>query len=573
MAGSVFSAALVKRRWQDKAQNWKRALAYRSGRVALITGASSGIGEAYARALASLGYNLILVARNAERLTKLSTQISQDYGILSEVLSADLTTSEGIGKVEERILRGGGVDFLVNNAGYGFLSTFAQTPIQKILEMVNCHTMASVRLTRAALPGMIARRHGAVINVSSLSAFAPTPRSVTYSATKGYLNNFSQALHHELAGSGVRVQALCAGFTHTGFHDSPELAEFKAGLPSFLWSTPQSVVEASIINLEQDRVICIPGLVNQVAAGVARMGLVDLFQNLFITSVPTRPATAMKESTLDLLACPACQGDLELSGDLVSGILVCKNCHQEYAIIDGIPRFAPYQDLTGNNQRFAWMYDWFSLVYRPFAKVAFAFIGGGEAANRREITDRLEPRGGRVLEVSIGPGNNLPYLVGQPGVRSVYGLDLSVGQLQRCRSFTQKKSWDVDLFQGNAEALPFKDNTFESVFHVGGINFFNDKKKAITEMIRVAKPGAKIVISDETERGARGYELTLPGFKRSFEGKREVVTPPLDLIPTEMEEIKLDTNVWRGWFYCIEFRKPQSKPGILPRIKLTPKKS
>ena len=86
------------------------------------------------------------------------------------------------------------------------------------------------------------------------------------------------------------------------------------------------------------------------------------------------------------------------------------------------------------------------------------------------------------------------------------------------------------------------------------------KKKAIEEMIRVAKPGAKIVIGDETERGAHGYELFLPGFIQSFKGKREPVTPPVDLIPEEMEEIKLDTNVWRGWFYCIEFKKPLARP-------------
>lgn len=95
------------------------------------------------------------------------------------------------------------------------------------------------------------------------------------------------------------------------------------------------------------------------------------------------------------------------------------------------------------------------------------------------------------------------------------------------------------------------------MFHVGGINFFNDKGKAIRELIRVAKPGAKIVICDESECGARGYELALPGFKASFQGKRAPVRPPVDLVPPEMEAIHLDENAWKGWFYILEFRKPE----------------
>jgi ubiquinone/menaquinone biosynthesis C-methylase UbiE len=178
-----------------------------------------------------------------------------------------------------------------------------------------------------------------------------------------------------------------------------------------------------------------------------------------------------------------------------------------------------------------------------------------EETGRREITDRLEPRGGRVLEVSIGPGVNLPYLLDRPDVGDVFGLDISLGQLQRCQSYTAKKGWDVELFLGNGEQLPFRDDSFEGIFHVGGINFFNDKKAAIEEMIRVAKPGARILIADETEKGARGYEKFLPGFKKSFNGRRGAVRPPIDLVPEAMLEKRV-FDIWRGWLYCIELGKP-----------------
>ena len=113
----------------------------------------------------------------------------------------------------------------------------------------------------------------------------------------------------------------------------------------------------------------------------------------------------------------------------------------------------------------------------------------------------------------------------------------------------------MDLFLGNGEELPFKDESFDSVFHIGGINFFSNPQKAINDMIRVAKPGTKIIICDENESGARWYEKFLPGFKATFHGQREKVIAPLDLAPHNMLDLKLD-NIWNGFMYCIEFRKP-----------------
>jgi len=267
----------------------------------------------------------------------------------------------------------------------------------------------------------------------------------------------------------------------------------------------------------------------------------------------------MKRTTLELLACPFCRGCLDYAGTgertLQSGTLNCPRCEKDYPIVNGIPRFIEPEALTGFNRRFARMYDWFSWGYRLFSKIAFAYIGVDEETGRREIIDRLEPRGGRVLEVSIGPGVNLPYLVNRADVGEMFGLDISLGQLQRCQSYVAKKGWGVDLFLGNGEQLPFRDEVFDGVFHVGGINFFNNKKSAIDEMIRVAKPGARILIADETEKGAQGYEKFIPGFKNSFGGKRSEIVAPVDLVPSNMLEKRV-FDVWKGWLYCIELRKP-----------------
>jgi len=267
----------------------------------------------------------------------------------------------------------------------------------------------------------------------------------------------------------------------------------------------------------------------------------------------------MKNTTLDLLACPYCHGCLNLDNgndpSLHHWTLTCPACDKIFPIEHRIPHFIQPEQLTGFNRRFSRMYDWTSWGYRAFSKIAFAYIGMNEETGRREITDRLDPHGGRVLEVSIGPGVNLPYLVNRPDVGEVFGLDISLGQLLNCQRYVAKKGWSVDLFLGNGEQLPFKDEAFDGVFHVGGINFFNNKKSAIDEMIRVAKSGTRILIADETEQGAKGYEKFIPGFKNSFGGRRDAIVPPIDLVPKEMLEMRV-FDAWKGWFYCLEFRKP-----------------
>jgi ubiquinone/menaquinone biosynthesis C-methylase UbiE/uncharacterized protein YbaR (Trm112 family) len=232
---------------------------------------------------------------------------------------------------------------------------------------------------------------------------------------------------------------------------------------------------------------------------------------------------ALRRPALDVLACPNCHGML-ISLSLAGGEAYrCPACQKDYPVVNFIPHFIEPDEITGWNKRLAGMYDWFSWGYRAFSKIAFAFIGMTEEQGRREITDRLEPQGGRVLEVSIGPGVNLPYLVGRTDVGEIYGLDISLGQLNRCREYVAHQGWDIQLQLGNAEQLPYQDNTFSGVFHVGGINFFNDKQKAIAEMIRVAKPGSRILICDEKEQAAKAYERLIPGFMKNVGKEREAV--------------------------------------------------
>ncbi len=270
----------------------------------------------------------------------------------------------------------------------------------------------------------------------------------------------------------------------------------------------------------------------------------------------------MKRNTMDLLCCPVCHSQLELNagagdGLIMAGDLACQSCQRIYTIKRGIPHFIQEKELTGLNRRLAYLYNWFSWIYSAFSRVGFRLLGTTDQRARQELLARLELNGGKVLEVSIGPGVNLPYLLNYSNVGEVYGLDISIGQLNRCNALIRRKSWPVDLFLGNAEDLPFVDNSFDSIFHIGGINFFSNKKKAIDEMIRVAKPGSRIIICDENEKGAQWYEKFLPGFKSSFHGQRQAVSAPADLVPPTMLEIQLE-NIWNNFMYCLQFRKPAS---------------
>jgi len=225
--------------------------------VALVTGASSGIGEAYARRLAREGYNLVLVARREARLRALADELAQRYGVEASIFVVDLADPAGLEDLEALIARMPDLLLLVNNAGFGIPGDFAANDIEHMEAMIRVHVLATVRLTRAALGIMLAQGRGAIVNVSSVAAFYPIPGGVTYGATKSYLNAFTESLHQELVGTGVRVQALCPGFTRTDFQKTADIASM--GIPGFLWLSPEVVVEKSLRDLRDGRVISVPG--------------------------------------------------------------------------------------------------------------------------------------------------------------------------------------------------------------------------------------------------------------------------------------------------------------------------
>jgi short-subunit dehydrogenase len=218
-----------------------------------------------------MGYDLILVARREERLAALATELGERHPISAEFLIVDLSKSPDVKRVESRITQLESMDLLINNAGFGAPSPFSEADLATQQDMINVHVLASVRLTRAALPGMIARQGGAIINVSSIAGLLPIPGSATYSATKAYLIVFSEALQAELKGTGVKVQALCPGFTRTEFHDTPTHRGFhRSNIPEALWMSAGDVAEQSLGALHRHQVIFIPGFKNLLVAAAAR---------------------------------------------------------------------------------------------------------------------------------------------------------------------------------------------------------------------------------------------------------------------------------------------------------------
>jgi len=237
-----------------------------TGRTALITGATSGIGEVFAHRFASRGYDLIITGRREEKIRAVAARISTVYGVHVEVVTAELSNRDEIKALAERIRSTDSLYVLVNNAGFGAgKNTFQEGPLTTHLDMIRCHVEATVELTHAALPQMTARGDGAVINVSSIAGFLVFPTSSTYAPTKAYLNAFTEVLHMELAGTGVRVQALCPGFTKTDFH--PRLGWDTSRMKSrgmIRWGTAEDVVDKSLEYLERGKVICIPGFLNRI---------------------------------------------------------------------------------------------------------------------------------------------------------------------------------------------------------------------------------------------------------------------------------------------------------------------
>jgi len=235
-----------------------------SKRRAWVTGASTGIGASFARRLAQDGFDLALVARSRERLESLATELRRAHGISGDVVPADLSRAADLQRIEDLVADDDALELMVNNAGFGTAGRFAELDADREEEEIRVNVVALTRLTRAALPRLIARGGGGVINVSSMAAFQPAPLNATYAATKAFVNSFTEALHEELRGTGVHVQALCPGFTRTEFQDRAGIDA--SGIPSFAWMMPEEVVDASLAGLARGDVVCVPGIANRLVA-------------------------------------------------------------------------------------------------------------------------------------------------------------------------------------------------------------------------------------------------------------------------------------------------------------------
>jgi short-subunit dehydrogenase len=230
--------------------------------TALVTGASSGIGAAIAEELASRGQNLTLTARREELLTKLATRLQERYGVRAGVAAGDLADPDERERLAMKLeTLGLEVEVLVNNAGFGYAGNFADANRARQVEMVRLNCEAVVDLTARYLPAMLERERGAILNVASTGAFQPMPKSATYGATKAFVLSHSEALHHELRGTGVTLTAVCPGPVRTEFVQAAGIPRAD-DTPSFIWMSASDVAREAVDALESGKRTVVPGMLN-----------------------------------------------------------------------------------------------------------------------------------------------------------------------------------------------------------------------------------------------------------------------------------------------------------------------
>ncbi|HWI03239.1 MAG TPA: SDR family oxidoreductase [Acidimicrobiales bacterium] len=235
--------------------------------VALVTGASSGIGRAIAVQLAADGSDLVVVARRRDRLEELAAELQDAHGVNVEVLVADVSELEQLSAVEARLRAG--VDLLVNNAGAGGQGAFADIALDSHDQRIRLNVLAPVRLTHAALESMVPKRRGGILNVSSIAGRQPMPYVATYAATKAYLTTFSNALHEEVRHHGIAVTNLLPGFTRTEFHGAADID--RSFLPGLAWMKADNVARAGLRAVAEGRAQCVPGLGYRILSGISAM--------------------------------------------------------------------------------------------------------------------------------------------------------------------------------------------------------------------------------------------------------------------------------------------------------------
>lgn len=235
--------------------------------VALVTGASSGIGRAIAEQLAADGSALVVVARRRDRLEELAAELRAKHTVTVDVLVADVADPAQLATVEDRLRAG--VDLLVNNAGAGGQGSFADIGVDEHEQRIRLNVVAPVRLAHAALSSMLPRKSGGILNVSSIAGLQPMPYVTTYAATKAYLSSFSNALHEEVRHHGIAVTNLLPGFTRTEFHSAASIN--RSFVPGLVWMKADNVARAGLAAVADNRAQCVPGLGYRVLAGVSAL--------------------------------------------------------------------------------------------------------------------------------------------------------------------------------------------------------------------------------------------------------------------------------------------------------------
>ncbi|MFD0687613.1 SDR family NAD(P)-dependent oxidoreductase [Actinomadura fibrosa] len=248
--------------------NAPSALKTAAWRRALVTGASAGIGEAFARRLAAQGADLVLVARDEARLQALADDLKAAHRIQVQVLAADLLDSQGAATVAERLAAEPEIDLLVNNAGMGSKGAFTELPLAAELRQVELNVGALVHLTHAALGAMTRRHRGTVINVSSISGLQPVPTMATYGGTKAFVTSFSEALREEVRGSGVDICVVLPGYVKTEFLDRTGNPEGFGPVPDFAWLAPDRVAADALDDARRRRMYSVAGFGYRVVAGL-----------------------------------------------------------------------------------------------------------------------------------------------------------------------------------------------------------------------------------------------------------------------------------------------------------------
>lgn len=234
--------------------------------TALVTGATAGIGAAYADLLAKAGFDLVLVARDLPRLNTVANNLKKSYKIKVETIKADLTKPVQLAKVEKRLANAAKpIEVLINNAGFGIKDSFLDSDLKREQELLDVLVTAPMRLTHAVLPLMVKRNSGIVVNVSSIASWIA---GGTYSSAKSYLTVFSEYLNNELKGTKVKVSALCPGFTRTEFHQRGKMR--MTGLPNFMWLDANKLVAKSWSDAQKNKAVSVPGFQYKTLAIIAQ---------------------------------------------------------------------------------------------------------------------------------------------------------------------------------------------------------------------------------------------------------------------------------------------------------------